>query len=79
MDREELLSNRYDVYLEQQTDLGLASIFYNTMSKLIDRDFGVKEFVRRDELTNIIKELDYTGKLDVSGFEDIRNNAQKGE
>ena len=74
MDREELLSNRYDQFLEQQSDLGLASIFYNTMSKLVDKNYDVKEFVRRDELVNTIKELDYTGKLNVNGFEDIRNS-----
>ncbi len=74
MDREEILSNRYDQYLENQSDLGLASIFYNSMSKLVDKKYDVKEFVRRDELVNIIKEIDYTGKLDVSGFEDIRNS-----
>ncbi len=74
MDREEILSNRYDIFLENQSDLGLASIFYNTMSKLMDRKYNVKEFVRRDELVNTIKELDYTGKLNVNGFEDIRNS-----
>lgn len=73
MDREEILSNRYDIFLEQQSDLGLASIFYNTMSKLVDRVYDVKEFVRRDDLINTIKELDFTGKLNVNGFEDMRN------
>ncbi len=72
MSKEEERSDAYLNYLENQSDLSLAGIFYNTMSKLLDKDFGVKEFVRKKELINIITELDFTGKLDVTGFEDIR-------
>ncbi len=82
MNREEEFADAYQNYLEYQSDLGLAGIFYNTMSKLlanvmrtkcIVKDYNIKEFVRKEELINIITELDFTGKLDVTGFEDIRN------
>lgn len=72
MNKEEQRSDAYTNYLEHQSDLSLAGIFYNTMSKLLDKNFGVPEFVRKKELIDIVKELDFTGKLDVTGFEDIR-------
>ena len=74
MDREEILSDAYVNFLEHQSDLGLASILYNTMSKKIDKKYNVREFVRKEELIQIITEIDFTGKLNVGGFEDIRNS-----
>ncbi len=71
--REECRANAYVEYLGQQTDLGLACIFYTSMSKLVNKDFGVKYFDKKRELIQMITELDFTGELDMSGFEDIRN------
>ena len=74
VDREECLSDAYQDYLEQQSDYGLVVIFHNAICKLMDKDCKVREFDRKKELIQMITELDFTGKLDVSGYEDIRNN-----
>ena len=71
---EQCMANAYDHYLVRQPDYHLAVIFHHAMCRLMDKDCKVKEFDRKKELIQMITELDFTGKLDVSGFEDIRNN-----
>ncbi len=71
MDREEQLNIVYKDYLEQQTDISLASIFYHSMNRKMDKNFMVSSFVRKEEFIDIILELDFTGKIDA-GFEDLR-------
>lgn len=71
---EQCQANAYTDYLEQQSDYGLVVIFHHAMCRLMDKDCKVKEFDRKKELIQMITELDFTGKLDVSGFEDTRNN-----
>jgi len=71
---EELMSNAYEEYLYDKSDMSLALTFYSTMIALSDENNSVKEFVRRKELITIITELDFTGQYNQSGFEDIRNN-----
>ncbi len=71
MNREEQIAIVYEDYLDQQSDIGLANIFYDAMNRLTDKNFMVRNFVRKEEFIDIITELDYTGKLDA-GFEDTR-------
>jgi hypothetical protein len=71
---EQCLANAYTDYLEQQSDYNLVVVLHHVMCNLIDKDFNVREFDRRKELIQMITELDFTGKFDVSGFEDQRNS-----
>ncbi len=71
---EQCMANAYQDYLEQQSDYGLAVIFHHAMCRLMDKDCKVREFDRKKELIQMITELDFTGKLNVSGFEDQRNS-----
>ncbi|HDY68334.1 MAG TPA: hypothetical protein ENH85_11160 [Candidatus Scalindua sp.] len=69
---EESQANAYYDYLDQQSGYELAVIFHYAMCKLQDKDGKVRDFDRKCWLINMIRELDYSGEHDVSGFEDIR-------
>ncbi len=71
--REEVIASVYEDYLGQQSDISLVNIFCNAMGRLQDKDFMVDYFIRKQGLIQMITELDFTGNIDVSGFEDIRN------
>lgn len=69
---EECQATAYYDYLEQRPDYHLAVIFHHAMCRLQDKNGKVKDFDKRCWLINMIRELDCSGKLDVSGFEDER-------
>lgn len=71
---EQCQANAYQDYLEQESVQSLVMTFHYTMCRLMNKDGEVREFDRKKELIQMITELDFTGKLDVSGFEDTRNN-----
>ncbi len=76
---EDDLSDVYDGYLERKHDKHLVS----QLLKLIDEkpgDIGTAklEDYERNQLINMIQNIDYTGKLDCT-FEDTRKNLTSNE
>lgn len=70
---EEAQANAWKDYLYHKSAIELGSILFFAICKLMDNRNEV-QCLDYDKLIELIRELDYTGEFDVSGFEDIRSN-----